>query len=336
MINYWWVTRPQRRLNNIPGVLTCCADVSLNQEWTGNRDIHLLLEESLEKAGIKRVGTRRDRTGGGGRTYLAWVSSLGLVFLQEGTRKLKLTLAGEAIMSGDSPVTVLKWQIFKYQFPSSFSLSRGVAVNARFKIRPFRFLLKLLADPAVGYLTQAEIAKVVMVEAENESDACYKKVADKILAFRQNGDASLDTDFLEKYHPSKLGANEQNPYGSIMDAASTIENWLEYTQLVKRSSDDRNIRIIPDKTDEVSAILAENPQFIDRPEQHEFFQRKFGLDPKHKKDTRNLTQTATITERMLAEQKIKQAFIGESLKSPVAKITACLFLVHRRRFREKH
>jgi len=227
-------------------------------------------------------------------------------------------------MSGDSPVAILKGQILKYRFPSSFSLSRGVAVNARFKIRPFRFLLKLLADPSVGYLSQEEIAKVVMVEAENETDACYKKVVDKLLSFRQRGDASLDDDFLEKYHPSKLGVNEQNPYGNIMDVANTIENWLEYTQLAKRSSEDRNIRIIPDKTSEVAAILADNPPFIDRPEQHEFFQRKFGLDPKHKKDTRNLTQTSTITERMLSEQRIKQAFISESLKSPITKITAGL------------
>ena len=324
MINYWWVTRPKRRLNSIPEVLAAIADTALNAEWQAQRGVHLSLEQSLESAGIKREGERRDQTGGGARTYVAWVKSLGLVFNQESTGRLLLTLAGEAIMAGDSPVAVLKEQILKYQFPSAFSLSRGVAVNARFKIRPFRFLLKLLADPAIGHLSQPEIAKIVMVEAENESDACYKKVVDKILAFRQNGEASLDCDFLEKYHPSKLGVNEQNPFGNIMDVANTIENWLEYSQLAKRSDEDRNIRIIPDKADEVSAILADNPPFIDRPEQHEFFQRKFGLDPKHKKDTRNLAQTATVTERMLSEQKIKQAFIGESLKSPVTKIAAGL------------
>jgi hypothetical protein len=109
-----------------------------------------------------------------------------------------------------------------------------------------------------------------------------------------------------------------------MDIANTIENWLEYTQLAKRSDGDRNIRIIPDKSMEAAAVLADNPPFIDRPDSHEFFQRKYGLDPKHKKDTRNLSRTATVTEKMLAEHKIKQAFISESLKSPVAKITTGL------------
>jgi len=324
MINYWWVTRPKRRLNSIPEVLAAIADTALNAEWQAQRGVHLTLEDSLESAGIKREGERRDQTGGGARTYVAWIKSLGLVFEQESTGKLLLTLAGEAIMAGESPVAVLKGQILKYQFPSSFSLSRGVNVNVRFKVRPFRFLLKLLADPAIEYLSQEEIAKVVMVEAENETDACYKRVVDKVLAYRQRGDAVLDADFLEKYRPSKLGVNEQNPYGNLLDIANTIENWLEYTQLAKRSDEDRRIRIIPEKAGEVSAVLANNPPFIDRPASHEFFQRKFGLDPKHKKDTRNLAQTAAVTEKMLSDHKIKQAFIGESLKAPVAKITTGL------------
>ena len=60
-------------------------------------------------------------------------------------------------MNGDSPVDVLTNQILKYQFPSSFSLGRGVQVADRFKIRPFRFLLRLLDDNKVGYLTEEEI-----------------------------------------------------------------------------------------------------------------------------------------------------------------------------------
>ena len=33
MLNYWWVTRPKRRLDSIPEVLAAFADISLNQEW---------------------------------------------------------------------------------------------------------------------------------------------------------------------------------------------------------------------------------------------------------------------------------------------------------------
>lgn len=323
MINYWWVTRPKRRLNSIPEILAVFSEISLDQEWAGQRNAHLTLEEALEQANLKRVGERRDQTGGGARTYRAWVASLGLIFIQESTQKLKLTLAGEAIMEGDSPVEILKYQVLKYQFPSPFSLSRGVNVSERFKVRPFRFLLRLLADDRISYLTEEEIAKIVITEAENETDNCYERIVKRILEFRNIGDGCLDEDFFVKYAPGSGAVNPDHPFSHLMDTANTMVNWIEFTQLAKRD-DEKKVRIIDDKIDEVKSILSITPPFIDRPEQQEYFQRKYGLDSKHKKDTRNLTHTKTITAKMIAEQKIKQAFIGESLKSPIGKISTGL------------
>lgn len=320
MLNYWWVTRPKRKLNSIPDVLSTFAEISLDQEWQGQRGSHLTFEDALEEAGLKRKGERRDQTGGGARTYKAWVTSLGLIFTQESTGKTKLTLAGEAIMEGASPVEVLKNQILKYQFPSSFSIGRGVKVSDRFKIRPFKFLLKLLSDSEIQYLKEEEIAKIIVTEAENETDKCYNYIVGKIKSFRQNGDKILDRDFTKKYKSSKGDVNLEHPYSHLLDLANTIVNWLEYTQLVKR--DNSEVRILEDKREEVNRILMGNFPFIDRPEQHEYFQRKYGIDPKHKKDNRNLTETKTITAKIIAEQKIRQAYISESLKRPITKITA--------------
>lgn len=324
MINFWWVTRPKRKLNSIPEVLATFAEISLNEEWQGQRDTHLSLEEALEDSNIKRRGERRDQTGGGARTYRAWVASLGLIFTQESTKQLKLTLAGEAIMNGEAPLAILKNQVLKYQFPSSFSISRGVDVSRRFKIRPFRFLLRLLMDNNVGYLSEEEIAKVIITNAENESEACYRAVVDKLLAFRCYGDASLDADFFTKYAPKTGTVNPDHPFSHLTDTANTFINWMEYTQLAKRSDDDRLLRVIPEKVEEIRAIFANVPNFIDRPEQHEYFQRKYGIDPKHNKDTRNLTATKTITAKILDEQKVKQVFVGESLKTPITRITSDL------------
>lgn len=324
MINYWWVTRPKRKLNTIPEVLSTFAEISLNEEWQGQRDTHLTLEEALEEAGLKRIGERRDQTGGGARTYRAWVASLGLIFTQESTRQTKLTLAGEAIMQGESPVEVLKHQILKYQFPSSFSISRGVKVSSRFKIRPFRFLLRLLSDSRLEYyLTEEEIAKIVIVEADKETEKCYNYVVDRINEFRNYGDTCLEEDFDIKYGPSRGKVNPEHPYSHLLDVANTIVNWLEYTQLAKRN-EEKQLVILDDKQSEVAEILSTTPNFIDRPEEQEYFQRKFGVDPKHSKDTRNLTETKTITHKIIAEQKIKQSFIAESLKKPIGKITPAL------------
>lgn len=319
MLNYWWVTRPKRKLNSIPEVLSAFSEISLNQEWESQRNSHLSLEEALEEAGLKRKGERRDQTGGGGRTYKAWVASLGLIFTQKSTKKIKLTLAGEAIMNGENPVEILKNQIFKYQFPSAFSLSRGVKVASRFKIRPFRFLLKLLLDSNIGYLTEEETAKIIAVEAENESQKNYDYIVGRILEFREKGDKCLQDDFYLKYKSSKGEANREKPYNHLMDLANTLFNWLEYTQLVKR--DRGKISIFKEKENEAAEILKINSPFIPDPEEEEKFQRRYGLDPKHKKDTRNLTETKMVTPKMIAEQKIKRSFITEASKHPISKIS---------------
>lgn len=322
MLNYWWVTRPKRKLNSIPEVLATFADLSLNQEWEGQRDSHLAYEEALEKAGLKRVGDRRDQTGGGARTYKAWLLSLGLIFTQESTGRIKLTLAGEAIMNGDSPVSVLTNQILKYQFPSAFSLSRGVQVAPRFKIRPFRFLLKLLDDTRIVGLSEEEIAKIVVTEAENETDKCYEYIVDRLVQFRSYGDKCLEEDFLIKYQSSKGGINPDHPYSHLLDLANTLVNWLEFTQLVKR--EDGKVYILDDQKVHVKEILREQNPFIDRPNEQEYFQRKYGIDPKHRKDNRDLNKSMTITPKVIARQKIMQAYITASLNRPITRISSDL------------
>ncbi|MCD8006552.1 MAG: AlwI family type II restriction endonuclease [Oscillospiraceae bacterium] len=318
MLNYWWVTRPKRKLNSIPEVLSTYAEISLNEEWKGQRGSHLSFEDALEEAGLKRKGERRDQTGGGARTYQAWVTSLGLIFTQESTGKTKLTLAGEAIMNGDNPVDVLKNQVLKYQFPSSYSI--GVNVAERFKIHPFVFMLRLLADDRIESLSEEEIAKIVITEAENESKKCFESVVSRILEFRENGNKCLEDDFFIKYAPSKGGVKES--FSHLMDVANTLVNWLEYTQLARR--EDGRIAILPDKREEVDRILSNPLAFIDRPQQHEYFQRKYGVDPKHQKDTRNLIESTTVTARIIAEQKVRNAFISISLKQLVSSVNAKL------------
>lgn len=318
MLNYWWVTRPKRKLNSVPETLAAIEKTSLDQEWQRQRGTHLQLEEELEKYGIKREGERRDHTGGGGRTYMAWLLSLGLIFTQKSTGKMKLTLAGEAIMQGDSPVDILKAQILKYQFPSAYSLR--TSVNQRFYIHPFVFLFRLLADKRIGSLSKEEVAKIVVTEAEKETDTCFEYIVQRLLEFREKGDTCLAPDFAEKYASSKSGNS-----GSIKhlgDIANTIFNWMEYTQLAMRCTG--RIYILPEKLDEVEKILAHPPAFIDRPEDEEYFQRKYGVDPKHLKDTRNLMYTKTVTNQMIVEQLVKLEFTRISMKRAITQITSDL------------
>lgn len=321
-INCWWVTRPKRKLNSIPEVLATFSNVALSAQWTGSRNVHILFEEELEKAGLKRVGQRRDNSGSGGRTYQAWLSSLGLIFIQDETGIPFLTLAGEAIMAGKNPVAVLKEQVLKYQFPSPFSIK--TRVSDRFKVHPFIFLLRLLRDNRIGYLTEEEIAKVVMTEAETDSDKCFEYVVKKVLEFRDIGDRSLADNFIQEHAPSTGRVNPEHPYSHLTDTANTMVNWLEYTQLIHREPG--RMVIDPERMQEVDQIIQRKLTFIQRPEDHEYFQRRYGIDPWHTKDTRNLLNTVSISSKLIDMQRIKQCFIVYSMHNPVPQITPDLII----------
>lgn len=319
MINYWWVTRPKRKLNSVPEVLAGIAEVSLDIEWQGQRDTHLSVEKALEEAGLKRVGERRDQTGGGARTYIAWLRSLGLIFTQKTTKQTKLTLAGEALLSGEPPVEILTNQVMKYQFPSSFSVGRGVQVSSRFRIHPFVFLLRLLNDSRIDYLTQEEIAKLVITEAESDKDECFEYIVKRICDHRNFGDSILEDDFFEKYASGKKSTNSQGDFSHLEDTANTFINWIEYTQLALRT--DKKLRIVDSKKNVVEEILNKPHPFIDRWGEEEYFQRKFGVDPNHNKDTRNLSNSKTITPQMIAEQKIVSSYLQLAAERPISKIS---------------
>lgn len=316
--NYWWVTRPKRKLNSIPEILSVFAGATLEHQWDGSRNLHVQFENLLEEAGLKRVGSRRDGGGSGGRTYAAWLRSLGLICEESTTRQVYLTLAGEAIVAGKSPVKVLKKQVLEYQFPSQFSLSVGV--DERFKIKPFRFLLALLMDSRINTLSTDEVGKIVITEAETEKD--FEKIVNRIIQYRNFGDEVLVDDFFEKFIP-EVNPESTNPYQKLTDIANTMFNWLEYTQLIGR---DTGIIFIPDECRaEVTSILSEKNVLIPingikDMAQNESFQRKYGVDPWHKKDGRNLIQTKTVTSRSIDVQRIKNAMILLAAKRPINSI----------------
>lgn len=113
--------------------------------------------------------------------------------------------------------------------------------------------------------------------------------------------------------------NFDNPFAHLLDISNTIANWLEYTQLVIR--EDRQLQILPERAEEVTQIVSRSLPFVGRPNEHEFFQRRYGLDATHIKDTRNLLETKTVTPFLAAEIGIKKIFFGIALKEPIGAIT---------------
>lgn len=305
--DYWWVTRPKRKLNSIPEELAAFCSTALGKKWTRNRDSHIAFEEELENAGTKRVGERRDASGSGGRTHASMLYSLGLWF--EKDNAVFLTLAGEAVMAGKPPVPILKKQVLRFQYPSAYSST--VKVAPRFRIRPFLFLLKLLADNRIGTLHQEEIALIVAIEADNESSKCYEHIVEQILRFRSYGDSIFEDGYLAEHGAS---------YDNLMDVANTMMNWLDYTQLVYREK--KIIGIDETKREEVYSIINDFPPLIQYSGDNMVYQRKYGVDPWHNKDTRNLLDTKTVSSKMIDKNRILRAFFSYSSLKPVSRIDA--------------
>ena len=56
MQDYWWVTRPKRKLNPIPEELAAFCSTALGKKLTMNRESLIEFELELEQTGTKRVG----------------------------------------------------------------------------------------------------------------------------------------------------------------------------------------------------------------------------------------------------------------------------------------
>lgn len=303
-MNYWMVPRNKRSLVSVPLFLAAFNTV-LGRPWTV--ELAREFEDRLEDLGLKRPGNRRDGGGSGARTYRAQLYCLGLIFCQQaedGSEIYRLTRAGERLFNGESPVDIITNQLLKLQFPSSYSIGRGTAVDRRFNLHPFRFLLHLLSRPELGYLTQEELALLVITEADSDSTACLEAVTERILEFRRRGREILPDGFAGRY-PSRLGAQTlDRTIGRLNDAANTVINYLEYTQLAARDEEGM-LRIVP--STRTQEALQQNSPIRPHPEQHERFQRNFGLGPDDTRDNRQFG-TRQVVQEQIQNSLVRAAF----------------------------
>ena len=302
-LNYWMVPRNKRSLISVPLFLAAFNTV-LNQPWT--IELARQFEERLEALGLKRPGNRREGSGSGARTYRAQLYCLGLIFYQKtgSEENYRLTRAGERLFNGESPVDIITNQLIKLQFPSSYSIGRGTRVDRRFNLHPFRFLLRLLSRPEIEYLTQEELALLVITEADSDSEACLGAVIDRIIAFRQQGRDILPDDFFMRY-ASRLGEQSlDRTINRLTDAANTVINYLEYTQLAAR--DEEGLLRIVDSA-RTQAALQQRTALRLHPERHELFQRNFGLGPGDTRDNRQFGDS-NVSQEQIQSSLVRAAF----------------------------
>lgn len=237
--NTWWVSRPKRSLSAAPGALRELASAVAGKSWRDeSQETQRAYKKQLEKSQLKAARRKRDDNGGGPRTYVAWLRSLGLLW-EDPDHQLYLTLAGEAIVQGDQNLLeIMSRQILHHQFPSNYTTGNWLAsVSDRFQVRPFVLLLQLLLDERLeGYLTQKDdVAKIVLCYGTSNNQACVDDVVQRILALRREGNSSLPADYLASFRSRRSKeATLEKLFANLNDIANTVGNWLSHTQLVHR------------------------------------------------------------------------------------------------------
>lgn len=305
MIDNWMIPRPKRRLTQVPQILQAWSVIALRERWQGDRDRHLSFEDTLELAGVKAKGDRRDQRGSGGRTYAALLKALGLTFTRSSNRESHLTIAGEELVKGTDPVKVLTRQIMRFQYPSAYSVSRGVKVAERFKVRPFVLLFELMLDPRLTYLSQSEVAEIVIHQGISNSQTTVDGLVEGIRSRRE---------------AEETGTTPLPVSGTNKDIANTILNWLEYTQLVDREK--ARVSVASHRLEDVKWWLDEmrDAPLLAEAANQETFQRKFGRGGRQK-DLRRLDEAAATTMADVEGAIIKTKFFDLASRRPITELT---------------
>ncbi|RJP46935.1 MAG: hypothetical protein C4584_00985 [Armatimonadetes bacterium] len=329
MINNWMIPRNKRKLTSLVDSLAAFSILAVGGEWFGDVEKQREFEALLERQRLKRPGDRRDMRAGGARTYEAQLSSLGLIFSQDSSsRAMRLTLAGEAMINGDPPIPLLRKQLLTFQYPSEYSLRQNVRISPKYKIRPFLFILRLLADEEIGTLSEQEVARFVITYAYTDSD--YDKVKKMILKYRQLGnDEGWIEDaaqFLKDTGGSRThGHSLEQRLTYLEEIANTFFNYMESAQLVERIRDESSIRLNPDFVLEHQSYLTPSlslPLMKDA-EKHEVFQRRYGLDLVKTKDTRSFG-AGQITNQELQYRLVMREYLDIASKTPLLEVTGIL------------
>ncbi|WP_430789118.1 restriction endonuclease FokI C-terminal domain-containing protein [Virgibacillus flavescens] len=327
MINNWQAPRNKRKLYPVVDILSLFTLQNLGDVWNHDLARQLDFESELERYGIKSPGQRRDRRAGGARTYESWLYNLGLIFIETDTEIVRTTLAGEALLAGQPPVPIIINQLMKLQYPSPYSQRGRVNIHSRFRVRPFRFLLRLLIDSRIETLSRSELGRFVITEGENESNDCYEHVVQRILDYRSHGDSVLSQDFEQLYASSTTGVRSREKTISYLgDIANTFINYLEYTQLIDRVGNSQ-IAISEGYIQDVEAILNDGSTVrqynLNHPYGNENFQRNFGLAPGQNRDNRSFGGEA-VTDALYRERRVRSELLHIAGTRPIVNITSQL------------
>jgi len=296
----------------IAQILSLFQELLADGEWSGNQELQNNFCKALESAGLKSPGEQYDPHSGGPRTYLSQLKCLGLIF-QRPDNSIWLTKAGEDLAQGKPPLPIIQQLLLKHQYPSVYGNLRGVRIHSGIRVKPFVFVLRLLQDKRLGYLTNKELIIPVVYGHNNQ---CFELCVEKILQVR-NG-KNLERVITSKEDLYTTRSRKRALKDGITDArdiANTTKNYMQAACLidVDRVEGQEKIYISEAAIELLKKCRPAEKKFIPLGPAEESFQRAYGcLDAK--KDTRMLTRR---TKRSTTSESIIKAmfmqYCGEHL-----------------------
>ncbi|PEJ58838.1 restriction endonuclease [Bacillus sp. AFS002410] len=306
----WFITRPERDPKFHKDAILALNDATegFKIKWAGNREAHLNYERALNIRGIKRENVSND--GSGGRTWAAMLKTFSYVYTDE-EGKLRLTKVGRKIMEGEKVRENVTKQILTLQIPNAYFLESGFRpqFESGFRIRPARFVIKLVNQAQLGYyLTKEEITYFALTaKTDNE----LMSITEKILRFR-NGNTAEKSEIKQKI-VAEFDHRERSDKGARAfeiahgDVAHTFMLICDYTGLVEYIRGEA-LRINPVNSKRVSnELVAYDNRYPFNTRYHISLQRMAennGLDIDSYKAS-NYGEIRPATNKAKTEKKIK-------------------------------
>jgi len=301
----WWVTRPTRDLRDLEVALKSFARIARGKRWRGNRELHqrFELENPAKTPNAGKFGSR----GSGGRTWAAWLRMWGMWYDEE---DVKLTDAGDLVVSSKSSKDVhnqIVHMIMNLQITSAYHDGLKPKQAPDFRIFPFRFMLRLLLDSRIRFLSINEVA-LFLLSVKNPDE--YGAVVSKIVEWRKDrseeSQQSLKARLVENHARKYARIRADSPdtpsghWRAIKDVANTLIMNVSYISELRYDRRKGTVNVRKEDRKKVAELLAkyDGVQFSPLYTYSEAtFMRRFGIRYDRRKASKKETSPMTTAKK---------------------------------------
>ncbi|MGE8206029.1 AlwI family type II restriction endonuclease [Heyndrickxia sp. NPDC080065] len=254
----WFITRPERDPQYHAAALKALQEATddFNVVWQGNRDAHKKFEATLAQHKLKRNNISAD--GSGGRTWCAMLKTFAYCYVDH-NGYIKPTKVGLALLNGEKEYVNVKKQILTLQIPNAYFLESGFRpkFSSKFKIRPARFLIKVVHSPELNYYVTKEEITYFVLTAQQDNE--LQTIVNHIVHFRNSSkdeQNQIKQDIAVNYdHRARNDHAARDYFQAHSDVAHTFMLLCEFTGLVEYVRGDSILKIDPTLLSSAKEVL---------------------------------------------------------------------------------